>query len=257
MNQEKQYIDAIQSQDRYMQLLSKQLEESQIKSLAIQNSAQQTATYTQQKDNNLVEYQLNCERILDKIYHTLSGDIIEKDLNGNEGWVKPKDDRLIIFSEYGVRHIMAILSFYINPHQLLSCYNVEQVTYKILDFGTKFADLIYFRYEFMFYYPSPEELYSKYHPIMLREDFPITNQELYDKCLQWSREELQNRIKHYPILIESVVSLVHAIFLRALDGEERDSLRKYMHITHNANIDPQGAGQVQPTKFNLAKPSTW
>lgn len=256
MTSEREYQQAIESQDRYMQLLDKQAQELQLKNQTLSNNAMQSSSYNSAKDNNLIELQLNCDKVLEYIYHTLSGHVFGMDEKENQGWVIPKDDRLIIFSEYGVRTLMSFLPLYITPHQLLSCYNPEQINWKMYDFGIKLADLIFFKYEAMFYYPTPEELYNKHLATVQKDGNEEYISKLYEMCVRWSNDELKSRIKHYPMLHQSIMDIVHAVYLRALNGNELDSLRKYVHISHNANS--QMPSQMnQPTKFNVVKPSTW
>ena len=79
------------------------------------------------------------------------------------------------------------------------------------------------------------ELYEKYLPIAKRDNANISETELYNKCIQWSREELQSKFRHYPMIILALVDSVHATFLRALNGEERTSLRKQLNIHQSLN----------------------
>ena len=130
---------------------------------------------------------------------------------------------------------MNIVSFYINKNTLLSNFDEETIFWKVKDFGTELADLIFNRYEVFFYYPTPEELYEKYLPIAKRDNANISETELYNKCIQWSREELQSKFRHYPMIILALVDSVHATFLRALNGEERTSLRKQLNIHQSLN----------------------
>ena len=149
---------------------------------------------------------------------------------------------------------MNIISFYINRNTLLSNYDVETIKWKIRDFGIEIADLIFMRYEVFFHYPTPEELFELYSPIMKRDYPHMTDEELYLKCLQWSKEELQNKIRHYPMICLSLIDAVHSTYLRALNGEERQSLRKIMHISQSAN---QTQELFDKKSFSLIRPSTW
>lgn len=242
-----------ENEQRYIDLLQKQLESEQIRRNSIENQFSQTSDFLPKIDQNLIEYQLDLKEELDRIHHLLSGHVIKKDADGNEYWDEPDDDRLKIFSEYGVKRLMNIIQFYINRNTLLSNYDDETIKWKVRDFGIELADLIFVQYEHFFYYPTPEDLFEKYVDIMHKTNVNISDYELYMKCVQWSKEELQYRVRHYPMIVLSLVDSVHTTYLRALNGEERDSLRKNWHIHEN---NTQQINPIQ-NKFSLLKPSTW
>jgi hypothetical protein len=222
-----------QEQFEYEKII-KQVEQEQLRRIDAENKISQMSGFNSGKEPNIIEYQLDVSPTLDRIYHLLSGHIVIKDIKG-ERWEEPKDDRLKILSDYGVKQIMNLLSFYINPNTLLSNFDEDQIYWKTRDFGIELADLIFNRYEDFFFYPSPEELYETYYPIVKSKQFNINDQELYFKCVQWSRDELQMKFRHYPILVQVLVDTVHATLLRALNGEERESLRKQYNIHQNLN----------------------
>lgn len=240
------------NEQRYVALLSQQLEQEQIKRMQVENQFSQSSPSLDQGNAGLVEYQLNIKEELEKIHHLLSGHIIKKDSKNNEYWAEPDDDRLKVFSDYGVKRIMNIVEFYINKNTLLSNYDEETINWKVRDFGIALADLIFTQYEDFFYYPSPEALYDRYSKIIRTSNLGISDHDLYIKCVQWSKEELQHRIRHYEITILEIVDSVHSTYLRALNGEERDSLRKNWHIHENTSQQTQ-----QPMKSKWYKPSTW
>jgi hypothetical protein len=238
----------------YIESVERQLEEERNKRMMIQNEYTQTSGYNTSKETNLVAYQLELQQELDRIYHLLSGHVLQIKDN-NETWEEPRDDRLKIFSEYGVKQIMNIISFYVNRNTLLSNYDEKTIMWKVRDFGIELAELIYMRYEVFFSYPSPEELYEKYLSRINNFGYDITEDELYNKCVQWSKEELQSKIRHYPMICMSLIDTVHSTYLRAFRGQERESLRKFMHVSQSANQQPEY--MQQPKSFSLIKPSTW
>lgn len=240
---------------RYMESMQKELDQEKIARMQLQNQNAQNSAFPPMKDQNLVEYQLDLKEELDRIYHLLSGHLLTVDNDGNEIWVEPSDDRLKIFSDYGVKQIMNIVSFYINRNTLLSNYDDKTIIWKIRDFGTELADLIFNRYEVFFHYPTPEDLFEKYLPIVKKNHVDISEKELYWKCVQWSKEELQSKLRHYPMICLSLVDSVHSTYLRAYRGEERTSLRKFLHVSQSANQE-QPLNVAKP-RFSLTKPSTW
>lgn len=239
---------------RMLTTMQRELDAERIRRMSIENNYNQDAQVGQD-NRNIIEFQLNLQDELDRIYHLLKGDVLLMDDEGNSRWQEPEDDRLKILSDYGVKQIMNIIYFYINKNTLLSNYDEEMIFWKVKDFGTELADLIFNRYEAFFSYPSPEELYRKYYVICKRENLNITPMKLYEKCIQWSKEELQSKLRHYPIIIQALVDSVHSTYLRALKGEERESLRRNTNI--HATYDNRFPQEDNQNKFKLFKPTAW
>lgn len=229
---DKEAAQVFQNQQLYNDSLNQQLEEQRLKTLQVQNESSRNSFFNPERISDLAASQLNIEEELDKIFHLLSGHIIEV-INGRENWVEPKDDRLKIFSDYGVKQIMNIIYFYINKNTLLSFYDEKTITWKVKDFGEELADLILTRYDKFFYYPTPEELYKKYKPIVIEKGMNITDFELYEKCLKWSIEELRSKVKHFPIIHKCIIDSIDSTYRRALGGKERESLRKMIHVAQS------------------------
>lgn len=78
---------------------------------------------------------------------------------------------------------------------------------------------------------------EKFNHLLFEKDgqYFIDQELLYRKCLAWSKAELQMKIKHYPMIILAVTDSIHSTMLRALNGQERESLRKYMNIHQSIN----------------------
>lgn len=229
------------------EIMTKNAQAEQLRRMDAENKVSQMSGFQAGKEPNIIEYQLDVSPTLDRIFHLLSGHVVMRKDN-KEYWEEPKDDRLKILSEYGVKQIMNLLSFYINPNTLLSNFEEEQIYWKTKDFGIELADLMFNRYEDFFFYPTPEELLEKYWPIVKAKRMNISEQEMYFKCVQWSREELQMKFRHYPILIQVLTDTIHATLLRALKGEERESLRKQYNIHQSLN-------GPQPLNYQTPQPS--
>lgn len=245
-----------QQEINYLEQIQAQLDVEKTRNAQLQ-SDQTLSSFPQEGNANLVEFQLNLTQELDRIYHLLSGHVLTRDKEGSEIWVEPIDDRLKIFSEYGVKQLMNIISFYINKNTLLSNYDEETIKWKVRDFGIELADLIMTRYEAFFYFPSPEELFEKYKPMINKVSLNITEDELYYKCVQWSKEELQNKIRHYPIICISLIDSVHSTYLRAYKGMERESLRKQTSIMQRTDGNTMPQQYQQPQRFKLFSPKSW
>lgn len=232
-----------------IEMREKELEAERLRRMTAENNLSQMSSFNTTKDSTMMEYQLDLDKELDRIYHLLSGHVVSTDpITRNVRWEEPEDDRLKIFSDYGVKQIMNIISFYINRNTLLSNYDEETIYWKVKDFGIELHDLIFNRYEAFFYYPSPEELFDKYKRVAEEKGIKMTEAELYAKCVQWSREELQSKFRHYPMIILALIDSVHTTFLRAMNGEERRSLRKQIQIHESLN-SPSYQPQVQNKGF--------
>lgn len=241
-----------QTELKQMEALVSQLEDEQLRRLQNQNTlSKMSIAPPSQTELNIVTQQLDLSNELDRLYHLINGHVIKKDGN-SEFWAEPDDDRLKVFSEYGAKQLMNYILFYINKNTLLSNFNVDEVNEKMYHFSIELIDLIYTMYEDMFYYPSPEQLYDenlkiiksnldKFPHLLIKDingNIIINESKLYQKCLQWARAELQMKIKHYPMIVLAITDSVHSTLLRALNGEERESLRKYMQIHQSINSNP-------------------
>jgi hypothetical protein len=71
-------------------------------------------------------------------------------------------------------------------------------------------------------------------------------------------EELQSKIRHYPMMVLALIDTVHSTYLRALGGKERQTLREKVNISQNANQFTDNSFTPQPQrKFSVVRPSTW
>lgn len=241
----------------YIDRLNKELETERVRRMTIENQAGlgQLSSLTPDKDKNLVQYQLDFKEELDKIFHFLSGHEI-KEQNGEQIWVDPEDDRLKIFSPYGVKTIMNVLSMYLNRNTLLSFYDDKTIRWKVRDLGIELSDLFLNRYEALIFYPSPEELFDLYKPIIKSEELQITEEELYEKCVYWSQEELKTKERHIPIIALALIDMVHSAYGRAFMGKERKSLGE-RGININQNNNGMEEALIPQPKMHPFRPSTW
>lgn len=237
----------------YVNALQESLKSEELRRIQSDNKLSESNIMNQEKPN-VIEYQLDLKEDLENMNHILSGHVVETNKDGGTYWAEPKDDRLKILSDYGVKQIMNILHGYLNKNLLLSNYDEETIFWKVKDFGIELNDLVFNRYEHFFYHPSPEELFEKYRH--KAAELNLNEDELYMECVKWSREELQSKFRHFPILILMIVDMVHSTYLRALNGEERESLRKQLNIHQSLNNNPQFM-QQQGSKTSLLRPSTW
>lgn len=215
--------------------LEAEIDSERLRRMEAENKIGHISSFTPSQNQNIVEYQLDIKEELDRIFHLLSGHVLIRTEEGAEIWVEPEDDRLKVFSDYGVNQLMNIIQFYVNKDTLLSNYDNETILWKVRDFGIELSDLIFNKYEYFFYYPTPEELYKRHKENARILGLDFTDDELYYKCVEWSNEELQTKVRHYTMICLMLIDTVHSTYLRALNGEERESLRKQMHISGDTN----------------------
>lgn len=238
--------------DRFSRQANEAIESERLRRQQIENQYTKDSAFPQADAKNIIEYQLDSNRLLDKAFHLLSGHVLKKGEDGNDLWDEPKDDRLKIFSTYGVERIMNLLSFYVTPEIVLSVFDLDTINREVCEFGIELADLIANKYELFFHYPQPEELFDRLKGI--ETDF--SDEELYYKCVEWSGDELKMKLANYPVICQSIISLVHANYRRALMGETLKSLRTFTHVSQNLGEASQ-IPTFQPPKSSVWRPSTW
>lgn len=222
----------------YLQQVQAQVDEERTRNIKLSTEISQRSGLSSDEATPLIKLQLELESTLDGLFHLLSGHVVRV-ISGTERWGEPSDDRIKVFSDYGVKQIMTSLRFYMNINNLMSYYEMDDIRSMVYEFGDGLNDLLLCRYEDFFYYPTPEELYDRMYPLMVAQrDMKVNEEELYQKCIIWSQEELQSRINHYPTILTSLIHTVYTTLLRAYKGKERDTLRRYTHVSEN-----NGGGQ--------------
>ena len=252
MSKEQQYNDELTN---FIQGKELEVANERMRRMRMENEIGEISDYKSRDEVNLVKYQLEMTDELETIFHIFQGQYLGVDEKGNQVWRNPDDDRLIIFSDYGVKRLMNILSMYITKNKLLAYYDDKMIKWKMQDFGITLTDLLNNSYELFFYFPSPEDLYEKYLPLIKENKINLTEQEFYEKCLIWSEEELQKKIVNIPMIIQSILDFVHDTYQRALNGKERQSYREKYHISQNT---PMGFQPNQKdVKQSIFNPKTW
>jgi len=193
------------------------------------NQALQSSSFFSQQEDNLIQYQLSPDSILERVEHFLRGDqaITDTDEEGNiigSYWRVPKDKELRNLNDYGVTEVMRIISMYVNKETILSFYDEDRMNEILADLGDELNKFFYCNYE----------------KIGLDTEYKKTK---------------------YIVIILNILHIVESTYRRALGGEEREGLRTRSLVTQN---QPLGMGMgnyprgMMPKKrFNLLKPSTW
>lgn len=166
-------------------------------------TASQSAFSTQMYDN-LIQWQLELDSILERVEHMLKGDKVSF-VGGSIVWKPAEDNSGRILNDFGVAEIMRILSLYLNRNTILSNYEEKIINAKMFDLGIEISDLFFLKYEAMGF------------------------------------NSLEKR-KLYPILVRELVDVVHSAYLRALNGGERESLRESRMVTQSESLGTMGGG---------------
>jgi len=260
-----EYDRAIQTQANATQAANVQNMQTQI------NQDAQTSNY--------IKEQLYLGDELERIDYLLKGYTLGLDeTKGTYGWVKPKDEDMLILSDYGINLIRQTLSWYLNKNTLLSHYDDEQIQVKMRNFAHTLNTAIYLKYQKVFRFPSFErceqELMSE---ITRRAKTKVLANELLGKKIDLKQaetkiiSELERGIEHqfekiskrlmkikytqFEILIRQLVDLVHSAYRRAYFGMERTSLRKNIYVTETTGINPQGITKNE--KGSAMNPLNW
>ena len=219
-------------------------------------------------NQNLIEYQLGLDDILERIDHLLRGHVLKQDEKGNYLWEEPKDDNLKVFNEYGVQEVLRILQMYLNRNTILSNYDEETIKWKVYDIGIRLINLIFNRYEDLFYLPDKDKLRAMFIK-NLEEGYYLEEetQRFFDnidyaelEILEIRRDILLNKIKFYEMIVGMILDTIHSAYLRALNGGERLSLREARMVTQTDNMNQQNLNPMQmmnQKKFSILKPTTW
>ncbi len=209
--------------DSYYQQLENQLV-SKDSELVRANQGMVSSMFSGQQEPNLIEFQLELNDIIERIEMLLRGKVLTTDTEGNTTYEEPKDDDLKPFNEFGVQLLMSIVTSYVNRNTILSNYKEERI-YKILyDLGWEIADQIYLNYEKM-------------------------------------GMNTPDKMKRYPMIFTQIMHMIESVYMRALHGGERDSLRSARMVTQN--VVSGGGQQMYPNygmkkkRFSIINPFSW
>jgi hypothetical protein len=216
--------------------------------------ASNTIVAGNQVAQNLVQWQLELDTILERVEHMLRGDK-PKFVNGSLIFMPPESTSERIFTDFGVAEIMRTLSMYLNRNTILSNYDEPTINWKVYDFGNEIADLIFLKYEILFAFPSMDECFKKVFKCrdnlvefesgkwgveVENEDGTSSWQTLSPEQLFLVEREFRNqkleKRKLYPMIVRELTDTIHSAYLRALNGGERLSLREARQVSQTESI---------------------
>jgi len=163
------------------------------------------SSFTTKASDDIARWQLELNDILERAEHVLKGDIVVFE-NNQLIWKPNPNPEQNTLNENGVQLCMKLLSMYINRNTILSDFKDEEIRYKVLDFGKRFNDLIFLKYDEM-------------------------------------GMDTEEKRKEYASLVGAMTDIVHSAYGRAKDGMERESFRKMINVnqaSNGNNMMPQG-----------------
>lgn len=228
-------------------------------------AASQGQYVIEEKEKNLAEAQLECDKTLRDIYHRLRQDDLVLD-KGKMVWKSIPDEQRILV-DAGVNKIMKVMKSYINKETLLSNFDADQIKTRMLRFCTALNDNLYMRYEHYFRFPTIQECKTELETqikkkiemkVMSLEILgeEVDEEEIKREVLEQYGSSMEDEIKtimkikrnenlrEFELLFVELEALVEATHNRAFRGEERGSLRRHFNISEVIGSNPQ-AQQVQ------------
>ena len=179
----------------------------------LNTSAYAQAQQMEKEEKGLAEEQLDLTEELERIEHLLRGHLIKRDSAGIPYWDDDVDEKMQPLNEYGIRRIMKILNMYLCKRKLLSNYTAEQVMEKMEDFATELCDLIFMEYREM-------------------------------------GLDTSDKKKMYSMLCRELQDAVHDVYNRALNGKERESIRKHWSIQETmGGVGENAGGKPNPLSW--------
>jgi len=164
---------------------------------------------------DIAKWQLELNDILEKAEHVLKGDVVEFE-DGKLIWKSNPHPELNTLNDNGVQICMKLLSMYVNRNTILADYSDDEVRYKTLDFGKRFNDLIFLKYD----------------------EMGMDNED---------------KRKEYASLVGAMTDIVHSAYSRAKDGRERESYRKMISVSQASSGGDFGGGLTVNTNSQSPK----
>jgi hypothetical protein len=172
---------------------------------------------------NLVEWQLDFTPELADIERLLRCDILIRDKDGNEMWIRnPNKDR-VIFNDVGVNDILREIKMFLNKNKVLSNYGVEEIKPRIKMIGHELRMLIY----------------NNYESYGMDNDYKINN---------------------YSMVVLTILSMIEDSYRRAINGDERKDLNQARIVNQNEPIaqpNNQYVLQMPQKKGSMLNPFNW
>jgi len=180
-----------------------------------------SSIYSAPAKQNLVEWQLDFKSEFIDIERTLRCDIISKDKDGNQVWIKNPDSSKVFMNDVGVNDVLRTILLLINKGKVLSNYRVEEISPRVKMILNEIRTLIY------------------------------NNYEAYDIDNEY-------KMNNYSLIVLSLGSLIEDAYKRAINGLERKDLNQARVVQQNEPLmGSMPMQQSQSKKTSWLKPWTW
>jgi len=223
---------------------------------------QQQESFMQEENKSIVKEQLDLTEEITRIDYLIKGYSLEPGQGGKLKWVAPTNEDMVIFSEYGIHLIRNTICWYLNKNLLLSNFDEATIRKKMWDFTNDLSDTIFMEYDKVFAYPDVKQCVA----VMKERIDRKTEIACYARevvGIEYDREEirkakfmeLENKIeseiekirqqivkgklKRFVMTIRVIQDAIHSTYMRAWKGQERDTIRKYTHVTESRNQSMQ------------------
>lgn len=220
--------------------------------------------YLEEQNRALAEKQLDVKNMRKECYYILK----EYTWNPDEAteWTVNEPKKRVL-TDWGVNRIMQIIHFYINQNNLLSNFKEEEVCYLMNRFLSELNDLFLLKYEFLFKEPTFEDCKA----ILLerldqKKKLRVFSYEILGKKMNVEQEEQvrkeilqevetrivyemekikkeqrKERLREFAMIIAQLEVIVLGALNRALNGEERGSLRRHTQMLEMLGATTQQA----------------
>lgn len=172
---------------------------------------------------NLVEWELDFSPELQDIERLLRCDVLVRDKDGNENWVKNPDKDKIFLNDLGVNDVLRQIKLLINKNKVLSNYTIDEIKDRVRLIAHEIRTMIYNNYE----------------------AYGIDN---------------EYKMHNYPMAVLSIMSIIEDAYRRALAGETHKGLNEQRLVTQNEQVMPQMNYPMvaqQNKKSSILRPWTW
>jgi len=234
---------------------------------------QQQEAFMQNNEGSMVKEQLDLSEEIARIDYLIKGYSLEPNAQGELVWVKPVNNDMVIFTEYGIHLIRNTICWYLNKNLLLSNFDDATIRKKMWDFTNDLIDTIFMEYDKVFLYPDVKEciavlkdridkqteiaVYAKEvagleanEKEIRAEKFSAIENKIELELEKIKQTIIKNKLKRYMITIRVIQDAVHATYMRAWKGLERGTLRQHTHISEtrgNPSFQPQqNSGGIFP-----------
>jgi len=256
-----------------LQKYQMELDAARIESSKHSLARQQQESFMQPEEKSMVREQLDLSEEIARIDYLIKGYSLEPNSDGTLEWVKPINNDMIIFSDYGIHLIRNTICWYLNKNLLLSNFDEATIRKKMWDFTNDLIDTIFMEYDRVFLYPSVKDCIEvlkeridrqteiacyareiaglEYDREEIRKQKFDEIENKIEKEIEKIREQIiKGKLKRYMITIRTIQDAVHSTYMRAWKGQERTTLRQHIHISETKgnpiNNNQQTSGGIWP-----------